>query len=46
MAAYLAQKIIEGRDYATVFKTRLYKSYQDDVDTILTLEGNAQLIIR
>ena len=46
MAAYLAQKIIEGRDYATVFKTRLYKAYQDDVDTILSLEGYAHLIVR
>lgn len=46
MSAYLALKIIEGRDYATVFKTRLYKAYQDDVDTILTLEGHAHLIVR
>lgn len=46
MAAYLAQKIIEGRDYATVFKTKLYKAYQDEVDTNLTLEGHANLIVR
>ena len=46
MAAYLAQKIIEGRDYATVFKTKTYRQYQDEVDTILELEGRGDLIKR
>ena len=46
MAGYLARKIIEGRDYATVFKTNSYKQYQDEVDTILELEGRGDLIKR
>lgn len=46
MAAYLAKKIIEGRDYRTVFKTNAYKQYQDEVDTILELEGRGDLIDR
>lgn len=46
MAGYLARKIIEGRDYRTVFKTNAYKQYQDEVDTILELEGHAHLIKR
>lgn len=46
MAGYLAQKIMDGRDYATVFKTRSYKPYQDEVDTILVMEGYSDLIVR
>ena len=46
MAAYLAKKIIEGRDYRTVFRTNAYKQYQDEVDTILELEGRGDLIKR
>ena len=46
MAGYLARKIIDGRDYATVFKTNAYKQYQDEVDTILELEGRSDLINR
>lgn len=46
MAGYLARKIIDGRDYRTVFKTNAYKQYQDEVDTILELEGHAHLIKR
>lgn len=46
MAGYLAEHIILGRDYATIFKTKLYKSYQDEVDAILTLEGFGHLIVR
>ena len=46
MAGYLARKIIDGRDYATVFKTNAYKQYQDEVDTILELEGRSDLIKR
>ena len=46
MVGCLARKIIEGRDYRTVFKTNAYKQYQDEVDTILELEGHAHLIKR
>lgn len=46
MVGCLARKIIEGRDYRTVFKTNVYKQYQDEVDTILELEGHAHLIKR
>ncbi|MGL5766848.1 MAG: hypothetical protein ACRCX8_14515 [Sarcina sp.] len=46
MAPYLAMKIIEGRDYATVFKTTVYRRYQDEVDQILELEGYGHLINR
>ena len=46
MAAYLAKKIMDGRDYQAVFKTYSYKMYQDEVDTILELEGKGDLIKR
>lgn len=46
MAAYLAQKIMDGKDYVRVFKTVSYKQYQDEVDTILELEGYGHLIKR
>lgn len=46
MAAYLAKKIMDGRDYEAVFKTYSYKQYQDEVDTILELEGKGDLIKR
>lgn len=46
MAGYLARKIIEGRDYELVFKVYSYKQYQDEVDTILELEGRRDLIKR
>ena len=46
MAAYLAKKIMDGRDYQAVFRTYSYKMYQDEVDTILELEGRGDLIKR
>lgn len=46
MAGYLAQKIMDGRDYATIFKTRAYKPYQEEVDAILEMEGYGDLIVR
>lgn len=44
MASYLADKIIDGRDYLLVFKTNSYKQYQDEVNQILTLKGRQDLI--
>lgn len=46
MAAYLAKKIMDGRDYEVVFRTYSYKQYQDEVDTILELEGRGDLIVK
>lgn len=46
MAAYLAKKIIDGRDYIAVFRTLSYKMYQEEVNTILELEGHGNLIKR
>lgn len=44
MASYLADKIIDGRDYSTVFKTNSYKQYQDEVNQILISKGKQDLI--
>lgn len=46
MAAYFAKKIMNGRSYESIFKTNVYKQYQDETDTILILEGYSHLIER
>lgn len=44
MSDYLAQKIIQGKDYTTVFKTRVYQFYQEDVNAKLEAQGMNALI--
>ena len=44
MALYLANKIIEGKDYKSIFEVNVYKQYKDEVDAILKEKGKDDLI--
>lgn len=47
MAQYIAEKILLGQQsYAKIFAFKMYKKYQEDVDTILVAEGREDLIVK
>lgn len=47
MAQYIAEKILLGQQsYAKIFGFKMYKKYQEDVDTILVGEGREDLIVK